>query len=78
MLTKASNPNDRTYGFLAQEVAEVFPDVTRYSENGTPGLAYDLFSIISIKAIQEQQELIEKQQVEIDELKEAVRLLQQK
>jgi hypothetical protein len=74
----SSDPNVRTYGFLAQEVAEVFPEVTRYAEDGTPGLAYDLFSILSIKAIQEQQEIIEAQQRQIDQLIEAIEQLQHK
>ncbi|MGB0458350.1 MAG: tail fiber domain-containing protein, partial [Chitinophagales bacterium] len=65
----SSDPSANTLGFLAQEVGEVFPDVVRYSEDGTPGLAYDLFSIISIKAIQEQQEIIESLKTELKEVK---------
>ena len=45
----------------------------------TPGLAYDLFSIISIKAIQEQQEMIKERiewlEKELDSIKD---LLQDK
>ncbi|MEC8835076.1 MAG: tail fiber domain-containing protein, partial [Bacteroidota bacterium] len=68
----SSDPSANTLGFLAQEVGEVFPDVVRYSEDGTPGLAYDMFSIISIKAIQEQQEMIDNQQLHIDEQMEYI------
>ena len=62
----SADPSVNTLGFLAQEVGEVFPDVVRYAEDGTPGLAYDLFSIISIKAIQEQQEMIKEQKERIE------------
>ena len=68
----SSDASIRTYGFLAQEVGEVFPELVRYTEDGTPGLAYDLFSIVSIKALQEQQELIESQQAQISALESKV------
>ncbi|MGC6468505.1 MAG: tail fiber domain-containing protein, partial [Chitinophagales bacterium] len=68
----SSDPSASTLGFLAQEVGEVFPDVVRYSEDGTPGLAYDLFSILSIKAIQEQQVMIDEQKVHIAEQMEYI------
>ena len=71
----SSDPSASTLGFLAQEVGEVFPDVIRYAEDGTPGLAYDLFSILSIKAIQEQQAMIDNQQVHIAEQEEQIELL---
>lgn len=67
----SSDPSSLTYGFLAQEVAEIFPDVVRYTEDGTPALAYDMFGILSIKAIQEQQALIEGLKAENAELKAA-------
>ena len=71
----SSDPNANTIGFLAQEVGEVFPDVVRYAEDGTPGLAYDLFSILSIKAIQEQQAVIDEQQVHIADQKQQIESL---
>ena len=71
----SSDPSANTIGFLAQEVGEVFPDIVRYAEDGTPGLAYDLFSILSIKAIQEQQEMIDEQQVHISEQKQQIESL---
>ncbi len=68
-------PSTPTYGFLAQEVQEVFPMAVRTNEQGGIGLAYDHFSVLSIKAIQEQQQLIEAQQRQIDELKREIELL---
>ena len=72
----SSDPSINTLGFLAQEVGKVFPDVVRYAEDGTPGLAYDLFSILSIKAIQEQQVMIDEQQIHIAKQKEKIESLE--
>lgn len=63
-------------GFVAQEVEQVFPELV----NTTPGsdlraLSYGEFGVISIKAIQEQQVIIESQQQEIDALKAQVQEL---
>ena len=40
-------------------------------------LSYDEFSVITVKAIQEQQEIIDEQQRQIDELKAQVEMLMQ-
>ena len=59
---------DRTsYGFLAQEVEKLFPDFVFSSEDGIKGIAYHNFSVIAIKAIQEQQQLIDQQKQKIDQ-----------
>lgn len=52
------------YGFIAQEVQEIFPEAVSHVdvEKNYLGINYDFFSVIAIKAIQEQQ-------VEIDTLK---------
>jgi hypothetical protein len=49
----------RSYGFLAQDVEKLFPEFVFSSENGIKGIAYTNFSVIAIKAIQEQQTIIE-------------------
>jgi Chaperone of endosialidase len=68
-------------GFIAQEVMPLFPDLVsdfqRPSKDSSDttvyhGLNYAGFSVVAIKAIQEQQQIIEKQQVEIDLLKKQV------
>ncbi|RMG22952.1 MAG: hypothetical protein D6730_15475 [Bacteroidetes bacterium] len=51
----------RSVGFIAQEVAEVFPDRV-YRTGNHLSLAYDEFSVLAVKAIQEQQQLITKQE----------------
>jgi hypothetical protein len=67
---KSAGSNSRyTYGLMVQDVKKTFPDLVHIDENGNSGLGYDEFVSISIKAIQEQQQLIETQQAQIDELK---------
>ena len=59
---KDNNPGERlSYGFIAQEVEKLFPEFV--ASSGTEqkkALAYQNFSVIAIKALQEQQEEIEK------------------
>jgi len=56
-------------GFLAQEVKPLFPELIRYQEDGDKmGLNYAEFGVLAIKAIQEQQKLIEKLELRIAEL----------
>ncbi len=65
-----SEANDpRSTGFVAQEVEVLFPDLVREGDDGFKGITYDGFAVIAIKAIQEQQELIEQLQAEIELLK---------
>lgn len=69
----------QTLGFVAQEVDKIFPELVYYSKaDDLYGIDYAGFSIIAIKAIQEQQTLIENQQQQIDELKILVQTLLEK
>ena len=64
--------NSHTIGFIAQDVLPLFPEVVSKddeSEESYYGIAYGSMSIIAIKAIQEQQLIIENQANEIQELK---------
>lgn len=72
-----SNPatTDLSYGFVAQEVQEVFPIVVS-ENNGTLGLAYQSFGVLSIKALQEQQQIIEVQEEKISQLEKRLRNLE--
>ena len=58
---KDSQEENLCYGFIAQEVKEIFPEAVSYVdvENNYLGINYDFFSVIAIKAIQEQQEEID-------------------
>ncbi|MEE4177062.1 MAG: tail fiber domain-containing protein [Bacteroides sp.] len=64
-----SNPDseDVSYGLIAQEVKEIYPEFVS-ENNGNLGIAYHNFSVVNIKAIQEQQEEIAFMQKQIEEL----------
>lgn len=66
-----------TIGFIAQEVLPVFPELVSYSEaDDLYGINYAGFSVVAIKAIQEQQSTIESQQQTIDDLTKRLELLE--
>jgi hypothetical protein len=73
-------PNEqRQIGLLAQQAHQLFPELVSYSkEKDLYKMNYAGFSTVAIKAIQEQQLLIEKQQQQIDELKILVNELMKK
>ncbi len=67
-------------GFLAQEVEPLFPELVRRPDPNSEResyytLDYSGFGIVAIKAVQEQQQLIEAQQAEIEALKTEVEQL---
>ncbi len=65
----AEEGTPQTRGFIAQDVEEIFPDVVhKDAARNYYGLAYDNFAVLAIKAIQEQQAIIEQQTSELDEL----------
>jgi hypothetical protein len=62
----------KTIGLVAQDVYNVIPEAVNVPKNEASdlwGLDYDKFIPVLVKAIQEQQQIIEKQQAEIDHLK---------
>lgn len=64
----------KSMGFLAQEVEKIFPEtVSQENEEAILGIDYSKFAIISIKAIQEQQQEIDTLRKELDELRQMVR-----
>ncbi|MEM7368144.1 MAG: tail fiber domain-containing protein [Bacteroidota bacterium] len=67
--TDNTEDDDPSLGFLAQEVEEIFPEIVNNKE-GIRSLSYGEFSVLAIKAIQEQQAQLDRQQQEIDWLKE--------
>ena len=69
-----NNPTrKKSLGFIAQEVNELFPELVNISDDprskGYHTLDYSGFSVLAVKAIQEQQAIIESQAKEIDDLK---------
>ncbi|GGG44464.1 tail fiber domain-containing protein [Bizionia arctica] len=70
---KDDESRKQALGFIAQEVNSIFPEVVHFSEaDGLYGIDYAAFGVISIKAIQELQAIVEDQQKQIDELKALV------
>ncbi|MEL7148422.1 MAG: tail fiber domain-containing protein, partial [Bacteroidota bacterium] len=67
---KASVTGRTNIGMIAQEVEKYFPQVVRKKEFYT--LDYNGFGVIAIKAIQEQQELINQLKKEIKEIKKSI------
>jgi hypothetical protein len=53
---------DNNYGFIAEEVHEVFPNLVSYKEGKPHGVQYSKMTAVLLEAIKEQQ-------VQIDELK---------
>ncbi len=57
----------KTMGFIAQEVEKLFPDLVTEKE-GYKTLSYATFSVLAIKAIQEQQQIIDQLVARIEAL----------
>ena len=64
------NPSQQQYyGFLAQDVEKVFPSVVAEDEKGNKFISYTQLIPVIVEGMKEQQELIDRQQSEIDQLK---------
>ncbi len=77
---KTNKPGIRSFGLIAQNVKEYFPEIVSSTQDkdGNPvlGIAYAKTGVIALKAIQEQQVIIEQQQQKIDELEKRLALLE--
>ena len=56
-------------GVIAQDLEKVLPELVSEDEQGYKAVAYDKLTAVLIEAIKEQQDVIEKQQLEIEALK---------
>lgn len=68
-----------TIGFLSQEVAHLFPELVQHSGDGGADIYtidYSGFGILAVKAIQEQQQVIDNQQRKIEELQRRMEKLE--
>ena len=61
--------NKQDIGLIAEEVAEVYPEMVRYEADEVTGVNYSKLTAILIKAMQEQQKQIDELKVEITTLK---------
>lgn len=76
---KTDNKSDKSrYGFVAQEVNEIVPEIVDKTSNGYLGIKSDNIIPILTKAIQEQQIIIESQDKRIQQLEEMVKQLIEK
>ena len=67
------NSDQKYIGLIAQEVAELFPSLVNYQEESDLySLDYSGFGVLAVKAIQEQQEMINQQKEEIQSLTKLV------
>jgi len=74
------NPqSEKSIGFIAQEIAALFPELVHYSEtDDVYGIDYSGFGVVAIKAIQEQQAIIDNQQELIEGLSQRLEALERK
>jgi hypothetical protein len=61
--------NDVQIGLIAQDVEKVFPNLVMTNNNGYKAVSYEKLSVILLEGMKEQQQVIVKQQNEIDHLK---------
>jgi hypothetical protein len=75
---KDSQDDDQHYGLIAQEVAEVLPEVvvTGDDPDGILGMNYAEIVPVLVKAVQEQQEQIEDQEAQIQEMEARLQALE--
>ncbi len=57
--------DSESIGFIAQEMEDIVPEVVS-GEEGEKGIAYGLLTSVLVKAMQEQQDIIDAQQTEIE------------
>ncbi len=69
LYNEQKSTENKMIGFVAQEVQPLFPEIVVNSEDNKLGITYGSTGVIAIKAIQEQQKIIEKQQGKIEEMK---------
>jgi hypothetical protein len=68
----------KQFGFLAQEVQEVFPELVHTDSGGYLGIAYTRFIPLLVQTIKEQQQVIDAQSAKIKELDERLTKLENK
>jgi hypothetical protein len=65
------------YGLIAEEVAEVYPDLVAYDQDGQPvAVRYHLVNALLLNEVQKQHRTIESQQAEIERMKSQLAALE--
>jgi len=80
---KSADNQQREMGFIAQEVQDYFPELVHENINDQTGesfytLNYDGITVVAVKAIQEQQEIIEKLEERIEDLERKLEKMQRR
>ncbi|WP_437439950.1 tail fiber domain-containing protein [Maribacter dokdonensis] len=74
---KSDTTKTKTLGLIAQDVQPLFPELVSKSDgDGMLGVNYSGFSVVALRAIQEQQFIIEEQSEKISNLEERLRRLE--
>ncbi len=77
-LNDADENSQKAIGFIAQDIQKYFPELVYKRENGYLSLHYSDFGVYAIKAIQEQQKIIDNQNKKIDGLMKRIEALEKK
>ncbi|MEP6725158.1 MAG: tail fiber domain-containing protein [Bacteroidota bacterium] len=78
LFKQQDNDENYSYGFLAQEVQQVFPEFISERHGGYLGISYSSFGVVAIKAIQEQQQQIAALQKENSQIKNQYAIIMQR
>ena len=77
---KANTPDSRSFGLIAQNVEQYFPEIVSETQDNDGhillGVDYGKTGVLALKAIQEQQVIIETQERKIDELEKRIMKLE--
>lgn len=75
---KADHSRKRSFGLVAQNVQQYFPEIVSSGSTDILGIAYGKTGVLAIKAIQEQQVIIEEQQKRIELLEKRLAVLEER
>jgi hypothetical protein len=70
-----SKTQGKQIGFIAQEVEELFPELVKTDATGLKAMDYSKLSVIIIQAFKEQQQIITKQQSDLDQQQKSINVL---
>lgn len=65
-------------GLVAQQVEKIFPELVREDGNGYKSVSYEKLTVVLLKALQEQQQMIERQEKSITTLEQEISKLKKK
>lgn len=75
-LKKDKNSDNTYFGFIAQEVMTIFPEIVVKRKDGTYGIRYsDLIPVI-VKSLQEQNKIIDELKIRVEKLEDDVKTIE--